>query len=102
MNTLRPTCKILTARLCRSGLAAGVKYPDRTTGSEIAAKTRSKSNKWSKEKRATLFDRGMQIIYGGAFIFLLTFISGCSTNGRYADGLDHWPVQTISVDSGSN
>ena len=45
--------------------ASGVIYPDRTTGSEVAAKTRSEANKWSEEKRAALFDRGMQIIYGG-------------------------------------
>jgi hypothetical protein len=46
--------------------ATGVaSYPDKTTGSEAASKVRSEANKWSEEKRAALFDQGMQIIYGG-------------------------------------
>jgi hypothetical protein len=38
----------------------------------------------------------------GVIIFLLALGSGCSTNGHYADGINHWPVQVKSVDSGSN
>lgn len=40
-------------------------YPDKTTGSEVAAKIRKGANGWSEQKRAELFERGMQIIYGG-------------------------------------
>ena len=41
-------------------------YPDKTNGSEIAAKTRKDANRWSESKRAELFEKGMQIIYGGS------------------------------------
>ena len=41
-------------------------YPDKTTGSEAAAQVRKTANQWSEEKRADLFKRGMQIIYGGS------------------------------------
>ena len=41
-------------------------YPDKTTGSETAAKNRKEANKWSESKRSELFERGMQIIYGGS------------------------------------
>ena len=40
-------------------------YPDKTTGSEIAATGRKAANRWGDEKRSELFERGMQIIYGG-------------------------------------
>jgi len=40
-------------------------YPDKTTGTEIAAKVRKNGNRWSESKRAQLFENGMQIIYGG-------------------------------------
>ena len=45
--------------------AVGIVYPDKTTGSEAAAKVRSEANKWSEQKRSDLFEKGMQIIYGG-------------------------------------
>ena len=49
---------------------------------------------------ACLWQRGLA---AGVILFALFALgSGCSTNGRYADGLDHWPVQVYSVDSGSN
>jgi hypothetical protein len=41
-------------------------YPDKTIGSEIASKVRKDANNWSEKKRAELFDKGMQIIYGGS------------------------------------
>ena len=40
-------------------------YPDKTTGSETASNIRSEANSWPEEKRSQLFDKGMQIIYGG-------------------------------------
>jgi hypothetical protein len=40
-------------------------YPDKTTGSEAAASVRKQANNWSEEKRAKLYEQGMQIIYGG-------------------------------------
>ncbi len=40
-------------------------YPDKTTGSETAATVRRAANHWADQKRSDLFDRGMQIIYGG-------------------------------------
>jgi hypothetical protein len=42
------------------------RYPDKTNGSEIAAKTRKVANRWTEAERAALFERGMQIIYGGS------------------------------------
>ena len=41
-------------------------YPDKTTGSEVAEKTRKEANKWTESKRSELFERGMQVIYGGS------------------------------------
>jgi hypothetical protein len=41
-------------------------YPDKTTGSETAVKHRKEANKWSESKRSELFERGMQVIYGGS------------------------------------
>jgi hypothetical protein len=41
-------------------------YPDKTTGSEAAEKTRKEANKWTESKRSELFERGMQVIYGGS------------------------------------
>jgi hypothetical protein len=41
-------------------------YPDKTTGSEAAASVRKNANDWSEETRAKLFEKGMQIIYGGS------------------------------------
>jgi len=40
-------------------------YPDKTTGSETAAKARKGANRWTDSKRSQLFETGMQIIYGG-------------------------------------
>jgi hypothetical protein len=40
-------------------------YPDKTTGSEAAARVRTEANQWSAETRARLFEQGMQMIYGG-------------------------------------
>jgi hypothetical protein len=45
--------------------AGAPSYPDKTTGSEAASSVRKQANKWSGEKRAELFEQGMQIIYGG-------------------------------------
>jgi hypothetical protein len=41
-------------------------YPDKTTGSEVAASVRKEANNWSEQTRAELYERGMQIIYGGS------------------------------------
>ena len=46
--------------------ASGVTYPDKTTGSETAAIVRKEANRWAEHKRGELFERGMQIIYGGS------------------------------------
>jgi hypothetical protein len=43
-----------------------------------------------------------KVLTAGVILFLLALGSGCSTNGHYADGINHWPVQGKSVDSGSN
>jgi hypothetical protein len=43
----------------------GSSYPDKTTGSEAAASVRKAANRWGDSKRSSLFERGMQIIYGG-------------------------------------
>ena len=40
-------------------------YPDKTEGSEIAEENRSEANKLSEEQREELFQKGMQVIYGG-------------------------------------
>jgi|APCry1669192806_1035432.scaffolds.fasta_scaffold45223_3 hypothetical protein len=40
-------------------------YPEKTTGSETAARVRKEANNWSERTRSQLFDEGMQIIYGG-------------------------------------
>ena len=40
-------------------------YPERTSGSKVAKKLRSETNKLSESKRESLFKCGMQIIYGG-------------------------------------
>lgn len=45
--------------------SAASAYPDKTTGSEAAAKVRKAGNQWTEEQRADLFKTGMQIIYGG-------------------------------------
>jgi hypothetical protein len=44
----------------------------------------------------------MQTVFALICSGALLLGSGCSTNGQYADGIDHWPVQVHSVDSGSN
>jgi hypothetical protein len=44
----------------------------------------------------------MQTVSRCVALVILLLGSGCSTNGRYADGVDHWTVQVHSVDSGSN
>jgi hypothetical protein len=41
-------------------------YPGVTTGSETVAKARKEANGWSESKRDRLFERGMQVIYGGS------------------------------------
>lgn len=43
-------------------------YPDATPGSDLAKKVRAKANKLSDAKRHDLFQRGMQIIYGGSSV----------------------------------
>jgi hypothetical protein len=41
-------------------------YPDKTSGSEMAKKIRSKANRISEEERASLFELGKKLIYGGS------------------------------------
>ena len=43
-----------------------IHYPEKTTGSETAAAIRKQVNGWSEGERVALFERGMQIIYGGS------------------------------------
>lgn len=40
-------------------------YPDKTSGSEIAARIRKEANALTDKEREDLFRQGMQIIYGG-------------------------------------
>src|SRR5205814_1693500 len=40
-------------------------YPDTTKGSEIARRLREQANGLTESKRESLFEQGMQIIYGG-------------------------------------
>ena len=46
--------------------ASAPAYPKKTTGSEAAASVRKQANGWSEQKRAELFEQGMQMIYGGS------------------------------------
>jgi len=46
--------------------AAAAAYPDKTTGSEVAAAVRKQANDLTEAQRAELFNQGMQIIYGGS------------------------------------
>jgi hypothetical protein len=48
-----------------SNATGGANYPDKTTGSEAVASVRKAANRWGDSKRSSLFERGMQIIYGG-------------------------------------
>jgi len=41
-------------------------YPDQTKGSRLAAQLREETNALSEKQRNELFQRGMQIVYGGA------------------------------------
>ncbi len=41
-------------------------YPDQTKGSRLAAQLREETNALSEKQRSELFQRGMQIVYGGA------------------------------------
>ena len=41
-------------------------YPEKTKGSELAARLRKEANPLSEAKRIELFEKGMQIIYGGS------------------------------------
>jgi hypothetical protein len=58
--------KMSTDKNCGAPQRKDFVYPDTTTGSETLKETRKEGNHWSAEKRAELFDRGMQIIYGGS------------------------------------
>jgi len=40
--------------------------PEKSLGTDIAAKHRSQANTFSDEKRRQLLDRGLAIIYGGS------------------------------------
>ena len=42
------------------------RYPETTKGSEVAAKIREETNGLTEKEREELFERGMQVIYGGA------------------------------------
>ncbi len=61
MTAPKKTTKTSIAKL----RSAANKYPDQTTGSQTIEETRKDGNHWSAAKRAELFERGMQIIYGG-------------------------------------
>jgi hypothetical protein len=56
------------ATMSKSGSKQGknFSYPDQTKGSETAAQIRKETNGLSEHKREELFQRGMQIIYGGS------------------------------------
>ncbi len=41
-------------------------YPDKTAGSRLAERVRKDANRLTEQKRAHLFDQGIQIIYGGS------------------------------------
>ena len=40
-------------------------YPDATAGAKAAKRLRTEANKLTERQREDLFNRGMQIIYGG-------------------------------------
>ena len=61
----KKTIKMATPQKQVPTTGKNYQYPDNTNGSEIAAKTRKEGNRWSESKRAELFEKGMQIIYGG-------------------------------------
>ena len=42
-----------------------IPYPDKTTGSDVAAQVRKVANNLTETQRAEMFERGMRIIYGG-------------------------------------
>lgn len=41
-------------------------YPVSTSGSKVAKRVRTQANKLTERQREDLFQRGMQIIYGGS------------------------------------
>jgi len=43
-----------------------IPYPDHTKGTEAAAQARQEANTLGEDERKELFERGMQIIYGGS------------------------------------
>jgi hypothetical protein len=47
------------------GNTRNFEYPETTTGSKAAKKLRSEANGLSDLQRQDLFEKGMQIIYGG-------------------------------------
>jgi hypothetical protein len=62
-----PNCKTKMSNRSKSTHSSDSSaYPEKTKGTEIAAGARKKANSWSEEKRVGLFERGMQIIYGGS------------------------------------
>jgi hypothetical protein len=91
MNTFAPSCKILTARLCRSGLAAGVNTNLKLILLELVvccnALLGSGCIQWSVYHQ----------LNGKDHIDVPNADRGWPTNK-----VDHWPVQVHSVDSGSN
>jgi len=49
----------------RRSPARNFEYPDQTRGSRLAAQLREETNALSVKQRSELFQRGMQMIYGG-------------------------------------
>ena len=45
--------------------AKNMQYPETTKGSEIAAGLRKETNGLTDGQRSELFEKGMQIVYGG-------------------------------------
>jgi len=46
--------------------ARNMEYPETTEGSKLAAGLRKKGNALTEEQRGELFEKGMQIVYGGS------------------------------------
>jgi len=50
---------------CTPKTAKKITYPDKTSGSQTAKEVRNAANGLSEEERASLFDLGRELIYGG-------------------------------------
>lgn len=56
----------MAERMKKSTGKRNFNYPATTAGSKLARKLRAEGNKLSEAERKSLFNRGMQIIYGGS------------------------------------